>query len=60
VYAPLSGTIVERNGALEDNPELVNQEPYGDGWLVAIEPSEGAELEQLLDSGAYKEHISGG
>ena len=45
VYAPVSGTIVERNGALEDKPELVNEQPYGDGWLVAIEPSEAAELE---------------
>ena len=59
VYAPVSGTIVERNGALEDKPELVNEEPYGNGWLVAIEPSEAAELEQLLDSSAYKEHVSG-
>ncbi len=58
VYAPVSGTIVERNGALEEKPELVNEQPYGDGWLVAIEPSESAELEQLLDSGAYKEHVS--
>ncbi len=59
VYAPVSGTIVERNGALEDKPELVNEEPYGNGWLVAIEPSEAAELEQLLDGSAYKEHVSG-
>jgi glycine cleavage system H protein len=59
VYAPVSGTIVERNGALEEKPELVNEQPYGDGWLVAIEPSEAAQLEQLLDSGAYKEHVSG-
>ena len=59
VYAPVSGTIVERNGALEDKPELVNEQPYGDGWLVAIEPSEAAELEQLLDSSGYQEHVSG-
>jgi glycine cleavage system H protein len=59
VYAPVSGTIVERNGALEDKPELVNEEPYGNGWLVAIEPSKAAELEQLLDNSAYEEHVSG-
>jgi glycine cleavage system H protein len=58
VYAPVSGTVVERNGALEDKPELVNEQPYGDGWLVAIEPSEPADLEQLLDSGAYEEHVA--
>jgi glycine cleavage system H protein len=59
VYAPVSGTVVERNGALEDKPELVNEQPYGDGWLVAIEASERSELDQLLDSAAYKEHTSG-
>ncbi len=59
VYAPVSGTVVERNGALEEKPELVNEQPYGDGWLVAIEASERSELDQLLDSAGYKEHISG-
>ncbi len=59
VFAPVSGTVVERNGALEDKPELVNEQPYGDGWLVAIDPSDPAELEKLLDSGAYQEHVSG-
>jgi glycine cleavage system H protein len=60
VYAPISGTIVERNGALDDKPELVNEQPYGDGWLVAIEPTDPSELEQLLDSPAYQQHVSGG
>jgi glycine cleavage system H protein len=58
VFAPVSGTIVERNAALEEKPELVNEQPYGDGWLVAIEASEPAELDRLLDSGAYREHVS--
>jgi glycine cleavage system H protein len=57
VYAPVSGTIVERNGALEEKPELVNQQPYGDGWLVAIEAADRGELEQLLDAAAYREHV---
>jgi glycine cleavage system H protein len=57
VYAPASGTIVERNVALEEKPELVNEQPYGDGWLVAIDLSDPAELDQLFDSGAYKEHV---
>lgn len=60
VYAPVSGTVVERNGALEGTPELVNQQPYGDGWLVAIEASDPAELERLLDGAAYREHVGGG
>jgi glycine cleavage system H protein len=59
VYAPVSGTIVERNAALEEKPELVNEQPYGDGWLIAIEASDPAELGQLLDSGAYREHTAG-
>jgi glycine cleavage system H protein len=60
VYAPVSGTVVERNGALEGTPELVNQQPYGDGWLVAIEASDPGELDRLLDGPAYREHVSGG
>jgi glycine cleavage system H protein len=59
VYAPVSGTIVERNGALEEKPELVNEQPYGDGWLIAIEASDQTELAQLLDSSGYQEHVSG-
>jgi glycine cleavage system H protein len=58
VYAPASGTIVERNAALEERPELVNEQPYGDGWLVAIDLSDPAELDQLLDSGGYEEHVA--
>ena len=58
VFAPVSGTIVERNGALEGRPELVNEHPYGDGWLVAIDPSDPSELDQLLDPAAYREHVS--
>jgi glycine cleavage system H protein len=58
VYAPVSGTVVERNGALEERPELVNEEPYGDGWLVAIDPSDAGELDALLDRGGYEEHVN--
>jgi glycine cleavage system H protein len=58
VFAPVSGTIVERNGALEERPELVNEQPYADGWLVAIDPSDPTELDALLDPAAYREHVS--
>ena len=58
VFAPISGTIVERNAALEERPELVNEQPYGDGWLVAIDPSDPTELGALLDASAYQEHVS--
>ena len=59
VFAPVSGTIVERNGALEDKPELVNQQPYGDGWLVAIDGADATELDRLLDPAGYRAHVSG-
>lgn len=55
VYAPVSGEIIEVNGALEDSPELVNTDPYGDGWLFRIELSNTAELDDLLDAEAYAE-----
>jgi glycine cleavage system H protein len=54
VYSPLSGTVVERNAAVDDRPELVNEEPYGDGWLVVIEPSEPGAVDSLLDAAGYR------
>ncbi len=54
VYAPVSGTIVEVNAALEDTPELVNSDPYGEGWFVVIEVSDPAELDNLMDVAAYE------
>lgn len=57
VYSPVSGKVVEKNAAVESSPELVNRDPYGEGWLVAIEPS-GA-LEGLLTPDEYKAHIEG-
>lgn len=55
IYSPVSGRVLERNAALETNPELVNEDPYGDGWLVTIEPS--GDLEGLLDAGGYRKLI---
>jgi glycine cleavage system H protein len=55
VYAPVSGTVLERNGALSDTPELVNSDPYGEGWMVLIEPTDPSELEALLDAGSYRD-----
>ena len=57
VYAPVSGTIIERNAALEEKPELVNEQPYGDGWLVSIEASDPGELDRLMESGEYRQHV---
>ncbi len=53
VYAPLSGTIVQGNPALADQPELVNTDPYGEGWLVRLRPGDAGDLAALLDSAAY-------
>jgi glycine cleavage system H protein len=57
IYAPVSGTVTARNEALTDNPELINTDPYGEGWLVEIEPSGDVDLEDLLDAPAYEELI---
>jgi glycine cleavage system H protein len=54
VYSPLSGVIAETNAALNDAPELVNSDPYGDGWLFRIRPGSPAELEELLTSEDYE------
>ena len=54
VYAPVSGEVVEVNGALEDEPELVNSDPYGDGWLARVKLSDAGELEGMLDAAAYE------
>jgi glycine cleavage system H protein len=54
VYAPVSGTVVERNEALDTSPELVNSDPYGDGWMMAIRLDEGGGAEGLLDAAAYQ------
>ncbi|MGO4918385.1 glycine cleavage system protein GcvH [Maribacter spongiicola] len=59
LFSPLSGEIVEFNEALEDEPEKVNSDPYGDGWMVKIKFSDASELEDLLSDAAYKEIIGG-
>jgi glycine cleavage system H protein len=54
IYAPLSGTVVASNSRLADEPELINTDPYGEGWLVEIEPTEPEKIGQLLDAGGYR------
>lgn len=55
VYAPVTGTVVVRNDELTDRPELVNNDPYGAGWLVEIEPAERSSVDGLLDAKSYRE-----
>ena len=57
IFAPVSGRVVEVNRSLEDAPEAVNADPYGNGWMVVIEASSPPEVERLLDSKAYRAHI---
>ena len=54
LYMPLSGKIVEFNTALEANPELVNSDPYGEGWMIKVEFSDAAELDELLSAADYE------
>jgi glycine cleavage system H protein len=53
IYAPLSGTVIARNDALDSTPEVINSDPYGDGWLIEIRLSDDAEQGDLLDAAAY-------
>lgn len=54
LFMPLSGTVSEFNSALEDAPETVNSDPYGEGWMIKIEISDQSQIEGLLDAAAYK------
>lgn len=56
IYTPVSGRITAVNTALVDNPETINDDPYGNGWLFRIEPSDPAAVDQLLDAAAYRAH----
>ena len=58
VYAPVAGTVVEVNGELADAPQRLNEDPYGEGWIVVIEPSDPGAYEALLDAAAYRKLIS--
>ena len=60
VFAPLSGEIVEVNETLADSPEQVNQDPYGEGWMVKVRLSDPSEVDQLMDVGAYRELLQAG
>ncbi len=59
LYAPVTGTIVERNESLESSPELVNSDPYGDGWMVVIEPDQVGDVDSLLSAEQYSRLTEG-
>jgi glycine cleavage system H protein len=54
VYTPVSGSVVERNLLVEDRPELVNEQPYGDGWLILVEAADPGAVDGLMDAAAYR------
>ncbi len=57
IFAPVSGKVVEVNKALEEKPEIVNKDPYGEGWMVVLEASESTRADSLMDAAAYRKHI---
>ncbi len=59
LYAPISGRVVEINGDLVDEPQKLNEDPYGDGWVCVIAPDDETQIEALLDAAAYAELIGG-
>ncbi len=57
LYSPLSGNIIEVNDSIIDNPEVINEEPYGDAWMLKVELSSPEELDELLGSGDYQQYV---
>ena len=57
VYAPVSGTVVSRNDALDQTPELVNSDPYGEGWLLEIRPTDSGAVEGLMSAEDYRKQV---
>ena len=57
IYCPLSGVVVEVNSALEDSPEIINEEPYSDGWIFILKASDLSEMEELIDADEYSQLI---
>jgi|SRR6056297_2976770 len=57
IFMPVSGEVVEVNPKLEDSPEIVNKDPYGEGWLIKVKLSDKSEIDDLLDASKYKEII---
>jgi glycine cleavage system H protein len=58
IYAPVSGKVLEVNDDLPDNPEMVNEDPYGDGWMIKIEMNDPDELQELMTAAEYEEYVA--
>lgn len=59
LFLPLTGKVIEFNEALEDEPEKVNEDPYGEGWMIKFKIQDKSEIDQLLDADAYKSEVEG-
>lgn len=59
LFLPVAGEVLEQNSALEENPELVNKDPYGEGWLIKMKPANTGDLANLLDAEGYKAVVNG-
>ncbi|HHZ87441.1 MAG TPA: glycine cleavage system protein GcvH [Chromatiaceae bacterium] len=57
VYCPVSGEVTEINEALEDSPQIINEDAYGAGWLFKLQPSDAPEMDELMDADAYQAHV---
>ena len=57
IYSPVSGRIVERNGLLGETPDLVNRDPYGEGWMVVVDATDPSEVDRLMDAGGYRQMV---
>ena len=60
VFSPVDGAIVERNPLVDERPELVNEQPYGDGWLVLVSPADPAAADALMTAEAYRSFVEDG
>jgi glycine cleavage system H protein len=58
IYAPVSGKVLEVNDDLPDNPNMINEDPYGDGWLIKVEMNDPEEVDELMTADEYKEYIA--
>ena len=59
LFSPVTGKVVEVNGALDDDPMVVNREPYGDGWMIAVKPEGTGDLDSMMDQAAYRAGLKG-
>jgi glycine cleavage system H protein len=59
IYAPVSGTVLDVNAELADNPERINEDPYGEGWICVVQLSDPSELDKLLDAEGYRKLVEG-